>query len=293
MSQTAVLPEERDQPDVFVCDILDVIAKDDIGSMEHPMFSLSKNPDTVIRHYEHNGNSITITPSVLGLATVFDKDILIYCISQLMEAQNKGKPISKTVRVTVYTLLKATNRLMDGDAYDRLEAALKRLRGTTVTTNIKANGIRIREGFGIIDKWKIIERSPTNSRMVAIEITLSDWLYNAVTASEVLTIHHDYFCLRKPTERRLYELARKHCGYQRKWPIGLTLLHKKCGSRASLREFRRAILAVIKAQCLPEYRLVYHPDSNKVIFYSRGPHGHKAQVEDILRGVRSKKPITW
>ncbi len=293
MSQPAVLPEERDQPDVFVCDILGVISKDDIGSMEHPMFSLSKNPDMAIRHYEHNGNSITITPSALGLATIFDKDVLIYCISQIIEAQNKGRPISKTVRVTVYALLKATNRRMDGDAYDRLEATLKRLRGTTLTTNIKTNGIRVREGFGVIDKWKIVERSPTDSRMVAIEITLSDWLYNAVTASEVFSIHRDYFSLRKPTERRLYELARKHCGYQRKWPIGLALLQKKCGSRASLREFRRSVHAVIKAQNLPEYRLVYHPDGNKVIFYSRDPHGHKAQVEDILRGVRSKKPITW
>ena len=293
MSQTAVLPEERDQPDVFVCDILDVIAKDDIGSMEHPMFSLSKNPDTVIRHYEHNGNSITITPSVLGMATIFDKDILMYCISKLIEAQNKGRPTSKTIRLTAYALLKSTNRPLSGVGYERLIPTFKRLEGTRIETDIRTNGTRIREGFGIIDKWKIVERSSTNNRMVAIEITLSDWLYNAVMASEVLTLHHDYFDLKRPVERRLYELARKHCGYQRKWPISLTLLHKKCGSRASLGEFRRMILAVIKAQNLPEYRLVYHPDGNMVIFYSRASHGHKAQVEDILRGVRSKKPITW
>lgn len=58
--------------------------------------------------------------------------------------------------------------------------------------------MRTREGFGIIDRWKIIEKSPTDERMIAVEVTLSEWLYNAVQAFEVLTIHQDYFRLRKP-----------------------------------------------------------------------------------------------
>ncbi len=29
--------------------------------------------------------------------------------------------------------------------------------------------------------------------MIAVEVTLSKWLYNALQAHEVLTIHHDYF----------------------------------------------------------------------------------------------------
>ena len=32
----------------------------------------------------HNGNSITVTPSIKGLATIWDKDILIYAVSQLV-----------------------------------------------------------------------------------------------------------------------------------------------------------------------------------------------------------------
>jgi len=45
----------------------------------------SKKPDTAIRKYEHNGNWLQIVPSVKRLATIYDKDILIYCISQIME----------------------------------------------------------------------------------------------------------------------------------------------------------------------------------------------------------------
>jgi hypothetical protein len=49
--------------DFFIADLTTWNLKDDQASMEHPMFSLAKSPDTTIRHYEHNGNTITITPS--------------------------------------------------------------------------------------------------------------------------------------------------------------------------------------------------------------------------------------
>ncbi|MFN3847737.1 MAG: replication initiator protein A, partial [Paracoccaceae bacterium] len=74
--------------DFFVCDIFDALPKDDMASMEHPIFSLSTRPDRRILSYSHNGVDVTVVPSVRGLATLFDKDILIYCISQLMAAVN-------------------------------------------------------------------------------------------------------------------------------------------------------------------------------------------------------------
>lgn len=280
----ALLPERRVQPDFFVCDILDAMPKDDIGSMEHPMFSLSTKLDTAIRHYEHNENSITITPSVLGLATIHDKDILIYCISQLTQALNDGRPVTRTVRMTVYDYLKATNKRVDGDAYKRTEDGLKRLEGTRINTNIVTGGVRVKEGFGIIDKWRIIERSFTDNRMISMEITLSDWLFNAVVANEVLTIHKNYFRLRRPLQRRLYELARKHCGKQKKWAVGLDVLHKKSGSTGTLREFRRKVTKTIDElqDKFPDYRIMYSEKADKVTFYSRKPEGHKQQVADII-----------
>lgn len=287
--------------DFFVCDILDAAPKDDMGSMEHPMFTLSTKPDTTIRHYEHNGNSVTVTPSVLGLATIFDKDILIYCISQMVAGLNRGREdVGRKVRLTAYDLLKATNRLTDGDSYQRLIAAFKRLEGTRIETDIKTNGTRIREGFGIIDKWRIVERSPTDSRMVAVEITLSEWLYNAVLAREVLTIDRDYFRLRKAIDRRLYELARKHCGPQTRWKVGFDLLHKKCGSTASLREFRRhftgrpdrGIKGLAETNHLPGYYVAYDGDTDQATFWTRD-HGKlmKAIVDgksrDVLKAIPS------
>jgi len=71
-----LLPERHPDEDLFICDVADAVLKDLMPQMEHPFYALSKKPETSIRRYEHNGNWIEITPSVKGLATIYDKDIL-------------------------------------------------------------------------------------------------------------------------------------------------------------------------------------------------------------------------
>nr|WP_255457180.1 replication initiator protein A [Polaromonas sp. E19S] len=258
--------------DFFLADMFDYAMKDDGASMEAPIFTLSTKPDLSIWDWKSkDGNkSIKVTPSVLGRATQHDKDVLIYVVSQLTEALNRGRDDAKnrTVRFTVHDFLVTTNRQTSGEGYKLLQEAFERLRGTSINTDIKTGGQRIKEGFGIIDRWKIIDKSPADERMVAVEVTLSEWLYNAVSAFEVLTIHPDYFRLRKPLARRLYEIARKHCGHQTEWTIGLALLQEKTGSKSTLKEFRRAIRAIESDDSLPEYRMMLTQD-DKVKFYVR------------------------
>ena len=218
----ALLPIRHPNKDFFVCDIFDSLPgfRDDRASMEHPIFSLSTKPDLRTLEYKHNGNTVRIIPSTMGLATIHDKDILLYVVSYLRAAMKEGHEVSQTVRLTAHDLLVSTNRATGGIEYKRLEDGLNRLRGTTINTNIKTNGKRTREGFGLIESWKIVEKSPDNDRMVALEIKLSDWLFNSVVADELLSINPRYFRLRKPLERRLYEIGRKHCGEQEGWSIG-------------------------------------------------------------------------
>jgi len=286
-NSSGLMKDRYPNRDLFIADILDATPKDDMGSMEHPMFALRAG-DKTIRYYEHNGNSIQITPSVLGLATIYDKDILIYCTSQLVEKLNRGVEISRKVRVTAYDIMVTCNRPDGGAGYKKLKEALKRLRGTSIETNIKTNGIRITEGFGLIDKYKIVEKSPTDGRMVAIDITLSEWLFNGIKAFQVKTISRDYFRLRKPLERRLYELVHKHINKNSKWEIGLAKLHKKTGSRSTLKLFRQKIKKATESNplsanqlILPDYRFVFDEKSDKVTFYSRAPKGALKQVKDI------------
>jgi len=79
-----LLPDRHPQHDLFICDVADAVLKDLIPSMEHPFYSLSKKPERCARRYEHNGNWIEVRPGLRGLATIYDKDILIYCVSQIM-----------------------------------------------------------------------------------------------------------------------------------------------------------------------------------------------------------------
>jgi plasmid replication initiation protein len=176
-------------------------------------------------------------------------------------------------------LLVSTNRHTGGGDYDQLQKAFERLSGTRITTDIRTNGVRQREGFGIIDSWKIIEKHPAHGRMVAIELRLSDWLYNAILGREVLTLSRDYFRLSRGLERRLYELARKHCGHQTKWIVGLELLHEKSGSNGPLKRFRLEVRNIAKADSLPDYRLHYEGNSDHVLH--KGSEGVSGKPEEV------------
>jgi len=266
-----LLPDRHPNPDFFVCDVLDAVPKDDMASMEHPIFSLSTKPDTRILKYEHNGNKVEIVPSVRGLATIHDKDVLIYCISQLVAKINLGERPSRVIRLKAYDLLVATNRETSGDGYRRLKDAFERLAGTRITTDILTNRERVISGFGLIDAWEIKIKDPKLVRMVELEITLSKWMYNAILGREVLTLHRDYFRLRKPLERRMYELARKHCGKQDKWMISLEMLKKKCGSASTDKEFRRLVATICKENAahhhMPDYAVSF--DGQNIQFINR------------------------
>ena len=252
------LPQGHLQGDFFLCDVLDALPKDDMATMEHPVFSLATRPDLRILRYARGGVEITVTPSVRGLATLFDKDVLIYCTSQLMAALNAGRPVSRTLRLTAHDLLVATGRETSGDGYARLREAFERLAGTRITTNIATGGVTVTTGFGLIEAWQIV-RTTKGGRMVSVSVTLSEWLWRAVLAQSVLTLSRDYFRLRKPVERRLYEIARKHCGRQPEWRIGIATLYAKSGSASPLRVFRRMVRDAIAADAIPDYALAEEP----------------------------------
>src|SRR6202167_2575324 len=268
-SDDHLLPAKHANGDLFVCDVADAVLKDLIPQMEHPFYSLSKNPDTAIRKYEHNGNWLQIIPSVKGLATIYDKDILIYCISQVMQKMKHGEPVGPRLRITSYELLVFTNRGTAGKDYDALCEAIDRLAGTRITTNIRTGDEEQRDSFGLIDASSIRRKNGADGRLLWAEIKLSDWVFNAIKGQEVLTLHPDYFRLRKPLERRVYELARKHCGRQSSWSISLDTLLKKSGSQSVITRFRQMVKHIAKHDHLPDYHLVFDEERDMVLFGNR------------------------
>jgi len=215
--------------------------------------------------YEYNGVTIKIKPSYTGLATILDKDILLYLASSLMSAKNCGEKISKTVRFTSYDYLVATNKGTGGFQYNQMKEGLERLKGTVIQTNIKTNGVETTEEFGLIDRWKIVKEDG-KGKAIAIELKLSDWFYNSIIGDSVLSIDRDYFRLRKPTERRLYELARKHCGNQVAWKINLEKLKAKMGITSQLKTLRFNLRKIAETNHLPEYNIFIEDD---IVSFSR------------------------
>src|SRR5688572_13337313 len=254
-----LLPDRHPQLDFFVCDIFDAAPKSDTASMEYPLFSLSTKPDFKPREYRNGNMWLKISPSPFGLATVHDRDILIFCISQCMAALKERREISRILRFRAHELLQVTNRSTGKRGYELFKDSLRRLQGTQIETNITTGGREQMDVFSFIDHARTVKET-RDGRMEALEITLSDWLFNAISerGSEILTISRDYFRLRKPLERRLYELARKHCGTNPSWRFKVETLHERTGSVRRRTRFMRDLLKLALAAAAQK-RLVRFP----------------------------------
>ena len=291
-NRSPLLPDRHPQRELFMCDILDAAPKGDITSMEHPVFSLATRPDMKPRRYERGDSWIEINPSRYGLATVHDRDILIYCISQCMAALNEGRQVSKRLRFKARDLLMATNRQSSGRGYELLKDALRRLQGTQIETNLRQGGKEYFKVFSLVESAEVVKET-RDGRMLDIEITLSDWVFDAIENNHILTLSRRYFFLRKPLERRLYELARKHCGAQPCWRIGLEALRDKCGSGSSMKEFRRLVGKVLEDDeahdHMPDYSFTLDGDL-LVVRPKRDGAGVPALPADVFEQARAAAP---
>ncbi len=258
------------QKDFFIADLFESTPfKDDMATMVYPFFSLSKKKDMRIIEYKTEKASIRISPSEHGLPTIFDKDVMLYAGSILMQEFNKGNIPPRTIHTTTYDLLVATNRYTNSHGYKQLESALKRLSGALITTDIKTNNKRRKKGFHILESYEFLESHWSKNRRVGLEITVSDWFYDSIAGKEVLTINPEYFHLTKPTERRLYEMARKYCGNQDYTkPLKLETVKERVGSTGTTRKFLFNLKAIVEENDLPDYEM--HLDGkNRLTFTNR------------------------
>jgi plasmid replication initiation protein len=248
--------------------------RSDRHSLEHPIFSISKTPDQAIRHYESPDKTVhlTVFPSAKGSATIWDKDILIYIAGIIRAKLNAGASISSHdfFEINSHNLLEATCRSTGGSGYSLLEDALDRLSGTRLRTDIETRGKKIKDAFGIIERWTIVEK---DNVLIRFEVKLSEWFFNSIVSEqkEVLAISREYFELVGGIERRIYEICRKHCGAQGKWEISLLKLKEKIGVVSELRGFRRAVRAIVAKNLVPDYLLTF--DNDMLCCYSRNFQG--------------------
>lgn len=253
------LPDRHPNRDFFIIDVKDARPKDEMASMEHPVYSLSVKPD--MRELEYtatNGDRLRVIPSGRGLATIMDKDIVLYCISKLVHMKNRGETITPEVEVSAHEVMVACNWMTSKPSYEKFENAMLRLAGTQIVTDIKTGGELTTTIFHLIDSAEIVRKTDGKEtpfgRLSRIKIKLSDWTFRAVMSNEVLTIAPEYFRLRRPLERRIYEIARKHVGSKNdEWRIGIEKLRAKVGTNAPLKKFRYNLKEIIRDNHIPEY----------------------------------------
>lgn len=264
MSDSALKPMRYPQGDLFVCELTDVILKDDMASMEYPFYSISKKPDREPQRFTHGENWLEVRPSAKGKPTIYDKDVIIYIVSQLAAGTMKGDPTPRRIELDPYSFLIFTQRRTGGRDYDAICDMIERIEGTRFRTNVKTGDIQTDSWFGMLDKVELTSH-PKTGKLIKLTVTVSEWLANAVQNRDLLTLHPDYFRLRRPLERRLYEVARKRAGRQAKGAnIRLDSLHKLCGSSAKMFEFRRMIKQIIADHAnddeFPDYTLALTED---------------------------------
>jgi plasmid replication initiation protein len=237
-------------------------AKNDRNLMVFNFFSLCREKVTELPVYDDGVVRIEVVGTKYGVATIWDKELLIYVASLMQEKMNRGEfidPDRREFRFTAHDLFRITGTKPGGSAYERIRDGLQRLQGTQVITNLETGGEGEERAFSWIDTYDIKYRRTRGGEktMEAVSVTLCKWLFRAILKDRrMLTYDTRYFAL-PPIEKRLYEIARAHCGRQGGFRMGIEKLRLRVGSDNDLRRFKAQLVAISKRKHqLPGYGLM-------------------------------------
>ena len=227
---------------------------------EFPFFALSKKAHMTPMVFESGEARIEINPSKTGVATIYDKEILLYIASLMAERAEKGEKADRIIAFTANDLFRVTGTNSSARSYTSLKASLNRLQGTQIVTNIETGGEGSDSSFSWLLKADIkYSKTSTGERRVkSIEVMVCDWLYRAIlTDQRIAAYHHEFFRL-GPIERRLYELAKFNCKDDGGFTLDIGELAARVGcasDRRGLEYFKKQLRDVSVQDNLPEYTL--------------------------------------
>ena len=178
-------------------------------SMSHNWFSLKKGRTKSIEHYFGKDKSqfVKVYSAGSSIATIWDNDFLLFCITQLRRKMEQGENVSQgKLAFSVYDYYtfryrelrdlrskqKSTydkvQKVASGQRYRDLWKTIERLHETHVKTNIKADGVTYTHSFVWLSEIKKIEE---RGRAVGIEVQVADWLVKRVSEENQLLTFDD------------------------------------------------------------------------------------------------------
>ncbi|MBD8552863.1 replication initiator protein A [Sphingomonas sp. CFBP 8764] len=227
---------------------------------EFPFFALSKKAHMAPMVFESGAARIEINPSKTGVATIYDKEILLYIASLMAERAEKGEKADRVMTFTANDLFRVTGTNSSARSYTSLKASLNRLQGTQIVTNIETGGEGSDSSFSWLLKAdiKYIKTATGERRVKWVEVMVCDWLYRAILTDQRIAAYHlDFFKL-GPIERRLYELAKFNCKDDGGFNLDIEELAARVGcasDRRGLEYFKKQLREVAEQDSLPEYSL--------------------------------------
>ncbi|MGB8169006.1 MAG: replication initiator protein A [Chthoniobacteraceae bacterium] len=191
-----------------------------------------------------------------GIATIHDQDLLLFVISQWVEAKKIGLPATRRIQFTPYQFFTWINREPTGSAYQRLRDALVRLKTTNIETTLdyESGSRRHRKKlFSWISEWELTEE---DGRIRGIEVVLAEWLFDSIQDFHVLTLDREYFAIPGSVERWLYLYARKATGGGNGvWKESFKSLYQKSASQQAFKHYASRLRDLVKQNELPGLRL--------------------------------------
>lgn len=222
--------------------------------MAFPFFALSKNAWMKPLSYEHGSVSIEVRPSANGVATIYDKEIVLYIASLMAAKLEAGEEVEQDFVFTAHDLFTVTGSNHSARSYARLSEALERLQGTQIKTNIEAGGEGEEGFFSWLSEARLhyTKTKTGERRLKAVKVRLCDWLYRAILRDrQVLDYAATYFQL-GPIERRIYEVARA-APEEDGIDIDLATFRLQIGYQNPLANFRTALKAIAGTDAIPDY----------------------------------------
>ncbi|WP_294289818.1 replication initiator protein A [uncultured Sphingomonas sp.] len=250
--------------------------------MAFPFFALSKHAWMKPLSYNHGPVSIEVRPSSTGVATIYDKEIVLYIASLMAAKVEEGEDVGQDFVFTAHDLFSVTGSNQSARSYQRLSEALERLQGTQIKTNIEAGG-EGEEGFFSWLSEARLHYSKTRvgeKRLKAVKVRLCDWLHRAILRDrQVLDYAAAYFQL-GPVERRIYEVARSTCEDGSPLEIDLATFRLQIGYQNPLANFRSALKAIAAADAIPDYHIALVEGPAAVP--EQGKRGRKAGAVTVV-----------
>ena len=228
--------------------------------MDFPFFVLSKNAQMKPIEYNHEGVVIQVRPSSTGIATMYDKEIVLYAASLTVQAIADGREADAEITFTAHDFFRITGVLRPSKRdYARFSDALERLQGTQIKTNLETGSKIDRGWFSWLSEAQAeYDRLPNGDEQLrVVKVRLCPWLFRAIERDgRIYDYHYDYFKL-GTVERRLYEIAHCYCE-NGGMDIPLEDLQLKVGATCAPKQFKQLLRGIEADDRLPQYRIAVH-----------------------------------